>query len=353
MINVALIGIGNCASSLVQGVQYYTDTPEAPGLILRDVCGFTASDIEFVAAFDADRSKVGKTLDAAILAGRNNTLGLVEAVRGPLCPVHPAPVFDGIGEIYGRYVEQTATEGDVDAVLESTKPDVLVNYLPVGSDHATRFWADRAIHHGIAFVNAIPSFIVSDPEWAERFRQAGVPCAGDDVKSQIGATIIHRMLAHLFATRGGVIDTTYQLNFGGNMDFMNMLEGGRIETKKKSKMSSVVHEVPDIAAENIHISPTGYVEFLKDQKIAYINVTGRAFGGAPLEIECKLKVWDSPNSAGVVIDLIRFTAAAARLGMGGPIPVCPYYFKSPSTNLPDDVAEQVAREFAGHTIPTR
>lgn len=351
MIKVALVGVGNCASSLVQGVAYYTLNPDASGLIIKDVCGFSASDLEFVAAFDVDQDKVGKPLNEAIFAGKNNTTKLVDAMAGASCRVNAAPVLDGIGTVYKDVVN--VVDGAVDAVnkiLSSTQPDVLVNYLPVGSDGASQFWAEMCLTHNIGFVNAIPSFIVSNADWAQRFSEAGVPCAGDDVKSQIGATIIHRALARLFEQRGGEVDTTYQLNFGGNMDFRNMLETERLHSKKKSKASSVQHEIPAVADSQVHISPTDYIEFLGDQKIAYINLSGTAFGGTPLEIECKIKVSDSPNSAGVVMDVVRFVAAAKKRGQGGPVDITPFYFKSPPQNIADDEAEKIALEIASNSV---
>jgi myo-inositol-1-phosphate synthase len=345
VIRVVLVGIGNCASALVQGVAYYSHSPDAPGLIIRDVCGYRPSDIEFVAAFDVDQEKVGHQLDRAIFSGRNNTLRFFKPNTD--CVVSAGPVLDGTGSSYRDAIR--VVEGSLDSVdetLRKSKADVLINYLPVGSDSATKFWAERCLVHKIGFVNAIPSFVVSDPEWAKKFTEGGIPCAGDDVKSQIGATILHRALVQLFESRGGSIRDTYQLNFGGNMDFFNMLEVGRIESKKISKAYAVQSEGPALTKDQFHISPTGFVKFLGDQKIAYINVSGSVFGGAQIEIECKVKVHDSPNSAGVVIDVVRFVAAARRRGIAGPIEVCPFYFKRPPNNEHDYNAEIVARRQA-------
>jgi len=354
MIKVALVGIGNCASALVQGVSYYRQNSDAPGLIIKEVCGFTPSDIEFTSAFDVDSSKVGFSLDKAIFSGKNNTIKISDNIENASCIVAPAPVFDGAGRSYREKIDliepDEYSEYNVNKILSSSKPDVLVNYLPVGSEQATQFWAKKCIEYNIGFINAIPSFIVSDPKWAKQFSDSKTPCVGDDVKSQVGATIIHRALVHLFSSRGAKVDSTYQLNFGGNMDFYNMLEDGRLISKKKSKLSSVRHEIPNIEENMIHISPTDYIQFLEDQKIAYINIIGRGFAGTPMEVECKLKVWDSPNSAGVVIDLIRFVAAAKIAGHFGPLPICPFYFKSPPYNLTDVEAEKIAYETASKIV---
>jgi myo-inositol-1-phosphate synthase len=231
--------------------------------------------------------------------------------------------------------------------------DRTVNYLPVGSNEATKYWAVKCLDQGISFLNAIPSFIVSDKLWSTRFEEAGLPCAGDDVKSQIGATIIHRALVRLFSSRGGTLINSYQLNFGGNMDFLNMMDEGRLRSKKLSKLSSVRHELGDQPEPQLHISPTDYVQFLGDHKIAYINLSGHAFAGSDIEIECRLKVWDSNNSAGVVIDVIRFLAAARLASVAGPIPICPFYFKSPPYNLPDDEAERIVRTLAEREMPVK
>lgn len=346
MIKVAIVGVGNCASALVQGVHYYRHTSTTDGLIISEIFGLAVQDIEFVAAFDVDKLKVGHPIEKAIFEGKNNTLQFFVPTSST-CRVSAAPRFDGIGQIYeGQLSLATTSEADARRTLAAANPDVLVNFLPVGSDEATRYWATVCLEMGIGFVNAIPSFIVSDPHWASRFSAAGVPCMGDDVKSQIGATIVHRTLVRIFQARGGTLDNTYQLNFGGNMDFLNMLEDKRITSKRISKTNSVVSQITQDRPVDIHISPTDYVEYLRDNKIAYINLKGKAFGGAPIEIETKMSVWDSPNSAGVVVDAIRFVAGARRERIGGPLPVCDFYFKSPPEQQGDAEAEHRARECA-------
>lgn len=352
MIKVALVGIGNCASALVQGISYYTAYPNASGLITADVCGYRASDLVIVAAFDVDPQKVGRPLHEAIYLGKNNTIRFHEA-KPSVCIVSPAPLLDGVSKGYAEQMN-TPLSGDIEEakeLLKRVRPDVLVNYLPVGSDAATQFWAETCLELKIAFVNAIPSFIVSAPDWATRFRDKGVACAGDDVKSQVGATLLHRALAHAFSSRGAEIGTTYQLNFGGNMDFYNMLEDERIESKKISKHNAVRAELPpNMQMENVHISPTGYIGFLADKKLAYINVIGTGFGGTPIEVELKLSVWDSPNSAGVILDVVRFVADSARRGIGGPIDVCDFYFKSPPVQRSDTVAGLAANANANANL---
>lgn len=346
-IRVAIVGVGNCASALIQGVSFYRIHPDAPGLIIRNIQGFTLSDIEFVAAFDVDQSKINCELGKAIFLGRNNVPCIGVDTSYATCRVSPAPLLDGMGDLYKQVISvSTDCCLDIDSILANTRPDVLINYLPVGSDEATKFWATKCLDHGISFLNAIPSFIVSDKIWASRFRTAGLPCAGDDVKSQIGATIIHRALVHLFNSRGGELKTSYQLNFGGNMDFFNMLDDGRLSSKKISKLSSVRSEVGNRSNPQLHISPTDFVGYLGDQKIAYINLLGTGFAGSEIEIECKLKVWDSNNSAGVVVDVIRFLAAARIASVAGPIAVAPFYFKSPPHNLTDDEAEKIVQAYA-------
>jgi myo-inositol-1-phosphate synthase len=346
MIKVAIVGIGNCASSLVQGVHYYRKNQSSAGLIIPQIFGFFVRDIEFVAAFDVDTRKVGCPLEEAIFKGQNNTLSFFRP-QSSSCVVSSAPRFDGVGEVYGEQIEVvTGSDSDVHRVLDVSKPDVLVNYLPVGSDQGTKYWASLCIEMGIGFVNAIPSFVVSEPEWGSKFSNAHVPCTGDDVKSQIGATIVHRALVRIFEGRGGTIDNTYQLNFGGNMDFLNMLEGKRLTSKRISKTNSVVSQISRGGEVDIHISPTDYIKYLRDNKIAYINLKGAGFGGAPIEIETKMSVWDSPNSAAVVVDAIRFTAGAKKEGIGGPLPICDFYFKSPPEQRGDVEAEQKARQYA-------
>lgn len=338
MIRVALVGIGNCASALVQGVTYYRRQPDMPGIITPIIHGLRISDIEFVAAFDIDSTKVGLPLREAIFAGRNNTLRFAHEIESADCLVEPAPALDGFGpKLTAKTSLSTAPTEDMDAILKRARPDVLVNYLPVGADIASKYWAETCIRNKIAFVNAIPSFVASDPDFERRFREAGVPIAGDDVKSQIGATLLHRSLVRMFAMRGGQIDSTFQLNFGGNTDFENMLEDRRLDSKLKSKLSSVRSEF-DSSTTDMHISPSGYISHLQDQKLAYVNVVGHAFGGAPIEIECRIKVWDSPNSAGVIADVIRFAFSSLQRGEGGAIPVCDFYFKSPPSQSRDEDA---------------
>lgn len=338
-IRVALIGVGNCASSLIQGTFYYRS--RRAGLISWKIGPYEPSSIEFSAAFDVDRDKVGKPLDQAIFLGQNNTLKFSD-VPAIGVEVLPGPVLDGVGERYGEKVSTIGSDAPVDVVkvLRESHTDILVNYLPVGSSEATRWWANKALDAGCAFVNCIPEFIASQPDWQERFRAAGLPLVGDDVKSQLGATIVHRTLAHLFAARGITIEKTYQLNFGGNMDFYNMLESNRLTSKRRSKSSSVEAEIPGgLSPGNIHIGPSDYVQWLGDRKWCYIRIEGTAFGGAPLNLELKLEVWDSPNSAGVVIDVIRCAKVALDHHVGGPlIPVGAVYMKSPPKQHPEEEA---------------
>jgi len=349
MIKVALVGVGNCASALVQGVAYYSSTDSIDGLIIPTVFGYSVSDISFVAAFDVDASKVGQPLTEAVFLGSNNVPRIVD-LRPSDCRVSPSPIMDGLGRTYSSRVKAaSASFDDVHKVLEESRPDVIINYLPVGSDEATRAWANICLQHHIGFVNAIPSFIASDPDWSKKFDDAKIPLAGDDVKSQIGATIIHRALTQIFACRGGSISSTYQLNFGGNMDFFNMTEDNRLANKRISKRRSVTSMHPaslEGNEERVHISPTDYVSFLGDNKIAYINMRGTGFAGSPIELELKMSVWDSMNSAGVIVDVIRFVAGAAREGIGGTLPICDYYFKSPLFNQGDVSAEHRARQVA-------
>lgn len=302
-IRVAIAGVGNCASSLVQGVEYYKDTKDEdkiPGLMHNNFGGYRVRDIEFVAAFDVDALKVGKDLSEAIEASQNNTIKFadvpnlgVEVLRGP--------TNDGLGEYYRQMIEESDAEPvDVAQVLRDKKVDVLVSYLPVGSEQADKAYAQAAMDAGCAFVNCLPVFIASDPEWAQKFRDAGVPIVGDDIKSQVGATITHRVLARLFEDRGVRLDRTYQLNVGGNMDFMNMLQRSRLESKKISKTRAVTSVVPhDMDPHNVHIGPSDYVAWLDDRKFAFVRLEGTTFGDVPLSLEYKLQVWDSPNSAGV------------------------------------------------------
>ena len=350
-IRVAIAGVGNCASSLVQGVEYYRNadpTEEVPGLMHVVLGGYHVGDVDFVAAFDVDAAKVGLDLGKAIHAGQNNTIKFAN-VGHLRVEVQRGPTFDGLGKYYRETVEESPAEPvDVAAVLREAKADVLVSYLPVGSEQAQRFYAQACLDAGVAFVNAIPVFIASDPEWAAKFEAANLPIVGDDIKSQVGATITHRMLARLFEDRGTAIDRTYQLNFGGNMDFKNMLERSRLESKKISKTQSVTSQIEQgIESDNVHIGPSDHVPWLDDRKWAYIRLEGRNFGDVPLNIELKLEVWDSPNSAGVIIDAVRCCKLALDRGIGGPLTgPSAYFMKSPAVQYHDDVAREMVEKFA-------
>src|SRR3954464_3529969 len=322
-IRVAIAGVGNCASSLVQGLAYYRDADPAdsvPGLMHVALGGYHVRDVEVVAAFDVDAAKVGLDVGKAIFSGQNNTIRF--APVGELgVTVQRGPTFDGLGKYYRQTVEESLDEPvDVAAALRESGAEVLVAYLPVGSEQAQKHYAQACLDAGVAFVNAIPVFIASDPEWAAKFTDAGVPIIGDDIKSQVGATIVHRMLARLFEDRGLVLDRTYQLNVGGNMDFKNMLERERLESKKISKTQSVTSQIDNgIQDDDVHIGPSDHVAWLDDRKWAYIRLEGRNFGDVPLNIELKLEVWDSPNSAGVIIDAVRCAKIAKDRGIGGPL----------------------------------
>ncbi|GAB37578.1 MULTISPECIES: inositol-3-phosphate synthase [Gordonia] len=353
-VRVAIVGVGNCASSLVQGVQYYKDADEnatVPGLMHVKFGQYHVRDVEFVAAFDVDAKKVGFDLSDAIFASENNTIKIAD-VPPTGVTVQRGHTLDGLG----KYYLQTITEADGDGVdvvktLKDNEVDVLVSYLPVGSEQADKFYAQCAIDAGVAFVNALPVFIASDPEWAEKFRAAGVPIVGDDIKSQVGATITHRVMAKLFEDRGVALDRTYQLNVGGNMDFKNMLERERLESKKVSKTQAVTSNLTGSLAgkvedKNVHIGPSDHVAWLDDRKWAYVRLEGRAFGDVPLNLEYKLEVWDSPNSAGIIIDAVRAAKIAKDRGIGGPIlPASAYLMKSPPEQLADDVARQQLETF--------
>ena len=350
-IKVAIAGVGNCASSLVQGVEYYRGADPAervPGLMHVMLGGYHVGDVEFVAAFDVDADKVGLDVAKAILAGQNNTIRFAD-VPDLGVNVLRGPTFDGLGQYYREaIVESPAAPVDVAAVLRESGADVLVSYLPVGSEEAQRYYASCALEAKVAFVNAIPVFIASDPVWAERFRAAGIPIVGDDIKSQVGATIVHRMLARLFEDRGTVLDRTYQLNVGGNMDFKNMLERTRLESKKISKTRAVTSQLDvAIAAESVHIGPSDHVAWLEDRKWAYLRLEGRNFGDVPLNIELKLEVWDSPNSAGVIIDALRCAKIGLDRGIGGPLEgPCAYFMKSPPVQHRDQDAQRMVEAFA-------
>jgi myo-inositol-1-phosphate synthase len=310
--------------------------------------GYHVGGVDFVAAFDVDAAKVGLDLGKAVFSGQNNTIKFAEV--GELgVQVQRGPTFDGLGKYYRQTVEESPAEPvDVAQTLRDTKADVLVSYLPVGSEVAQKHYAQACIDAGVAFVNAIPVFIASDPEWAQKFTDAGVPIVGDDIKSQVGATIVHRMLARLFEDRGMVLDRTYQLNVGGNMDFKNMLERERLESKKISKTQAVTSQLDHgIEADDVHIGPSDHVAWLDDRKWAYIRLEGRNFGDAPLNIELKLEVWDSPNSAGVIIDALRCAKVAKDRGIGGPLlGPSAYFMKSPPVQYRDEDAHRMVEEFA-------
>ena len=349
-VRVAIVGVGNCASSLVQGVEYYKDADPAgrvPGLMHVTFGPYHVSDVEFVTAFDVDAKKVGRDLAEAIVASENNTIKICD-VPPTGVTVQRGPTLDGLGQYYQEMIsESTDPVVDVVAALRDAQADVLVSYLPVGSEQADRFYAQCAIDAGVAFVNALPVFIASDPEWAAKFTEAGLPIIGDDIKSQVGATITHRVLAKLFEDRGVELLRTYQLNFGGNMDFMNMLERSRLVSKKVSKTQSVTSQIPhEMEKAAVHIGPSDHVPWLDDRKWAYIRLEGRAFGDVPLSLEYKLEVWDSPNSAGVIIDAIRAAKIAKDRGIGGPmLSAASYFMKSPPEQYGDDVARDLVEKF--------
>ncbi|MDQ3113983.1 MAG: inositol-3-phosphate synthase [Actinomycetota bacterium] len=354
-VRVAIVGVGNCAASLVQGVHYYADAdPDArvPGLMHVQFGPYHVRDIEFVAAFDVDAKKVGRDLSEAIVASENNTI--------KICDVPPLDVtvqrghtYDGLGDYYREIITESDDEPvDVVATLRAARAEVLVCYLPVGSEDAARFYAQCAIDAGVGFVNALPVFIASTPEWAQKFTDAGLPIVGDDIKSQVGATITHRVMAKLFEDRGVELLRTYQLNFGGNMDFMNMLERKRLQSKKISKTQSVTSQIPhEMAKADVHIGPSDYVPWLDDRKWAYVRLEGKAFGDTPLNLEYKLEVWDSPNSAGVIIDAVRAAKIAMDRGIAGPLlSASSYFMKSPPVQYSDDEAYDAVEAFIAGTI---
>jgi myo-inositol-1-phosphate synthase len=349
-IRVAIVGVGNCASSLVQGVHYYADadpSERVPGLMHVQFGPYHVRDVKFVAAFDVDAKKVGQDLAEAIVASENNTIKICDVP--PLgVIVSRGPTYDGLGVYYREIISESDEQPvDVVQVLKDTEVDVLVSYLPVGSEEADRFYAQAALDAGVAFVNALPVFIASDPTWAQQFADAGVPIVGDDIKSQVGATITHRVLAKLFEDRGVELLRTYQLNFGGNMDFMNMLERKRLQSKKISKTQSVTSQIPhEMAKADVHIGPSDHVPWLDDRKWAYVRLEGRSFGDTPLNLEYKLEVWDSPNSAGVIIDALRAAKIAKDRGIGGPVlSASSYFMKSPPEQYSDDEARQAVEDF--------
>ncbi len=349
-IRLAIAGVGNCASSLLQGIQYYKDadaSERVPGLMHVELGGYHIRDIELVAAFDIDADKVGIDVSKAAFAGPNNTIKFSDVPHLGVI-VQRGPTFDGFGEYYRQTCEESPAEPvDVAQLLRETRTDVLVSYLPVGSEQAQKHYAQACLDAGVAFVNAIPVFIASDPEWAAKFEAAGVPIVGDDIKSQVGATIVHRTLARLFEDRGTTIDHTYQLNFGGNMDFMNMLERSRLKSKKISKTQSVTSQIDaGISDHDVHIGPSDHVPWLDDRKWALIRLEGRNFGDVPLTVELKLEVHDSPNSAGVIIDALRCAKVAKDRGLGGPVmPACQYFMKSPPVQVHDEDARDALELF--------
>ncbi|MHB1503169.1 MAG: inositol-3-phosphate synthase [Acidimicrobiales bacterium] len=351
-VRVAIAGVGNCASSLVQGIEYYRHADPAetvPGLMHVVLGGYHVGDVELVAAFDVDASKVGIDLGKAILAGHNNTIRFAQVGHLDVT-VQRGPTLDSLGQYYRATIEESPAEPvDVARVLADSGADVLVSYLPVGSEKAQRHYAQACLDTGVAFVNAIPVFIASDPVWAKKFLDAKVPIVGDDIKSQVGSTIVHRVLTRLFEDRGLALDHTYQLNFGGNMDFMNMLERERLESKKISKTQAVTSQIENFVldADDVHIGPSDHVPWLADRKWAYIRMEGRNFGDVPLNIELKLEVWDSPNSAGVIIDAVRCAKLALDRGIGGPlIGPSAYFMKSPPVQHHDDEAYRMVEAFA-------
>jgi myo-inositol-1-phosphate synthase len=349
-VRVAIVGVGNCASSFVQGVQYYKDANPAeqvPGLMHVDLGGYHISDIEFTAAFDIDADKVGKDLSEAIFSGQNNTYKFSDVPKLGV-KVHRGMTHDGLG----KYLKEKITKApgqtaDIVGILQDTQTDVLVCYLPVGSEQATKWYVEQALAAGVGFVNCLPVFIAREDYWDKRFTEAGLPIIGDDIKSQVGATIVHRQLARLFADRGVRMERTSQLNVGGNMDFYNMLERERLESKKISKTNAVTsimdHELP---AEDVYIGPSDYVPWLTDRKWAHIRVEGKSFGDVPLNVELKLEVWDSPNSAGIVIDAVRIVKLALNHGIAGQLDgPSSYLMKSPHNQRPDSLAREQTEEF--------
>lgn len=349
-VRVALIGVGNCASSLVQGVEFYKSAKEndhVPGLMHVNLGGYHIRDIEFSAAFDVVESKVGLDLSEAIFAHPNNTLKFADVPKLNV-PVERGMTHDGIGKYLSQLVKKApGPTADIVRILRETKTDVVVSYLPVGSEMATKWYVEQVLEAGCAFVNCIPVFIASQPYWQKRFAERGLPIIGDDIKSQVGATITHRVLTNLFRDRGVRLERTYQLNFGGNTDFYNMLERERLESKKISKTNAVTSQLDfEIDEQNVHVGPSDYVPWLSDRKWCYIRMEGTTFGNAPLNLELKLEVWDSPNSAGVVIDAVRCAKLALDRGLAGPIKgPSAYFMKTPPEQYTDDTARRKTEEF--------
>ncbi len=349
-IRVAIVGVGNCASSLVQGVEFYRDAPAdqtIPGLMHPVLGDYHVGDIRFVAAFDVDAAKVGQDLSKAITAGQNNTISFCDVPQLDVT-VQRGRTLDGIGTYIADVVEESAAaEVDVAEELRKARADVVISYLPVGSQEATEFYVEQALAAGCAFVNCIPVFIARTGEWADRFREAGLPIVGDDIKSQVGATILHRTLVNLFQDRGVKVDRTYQLNFGGNTDFLNMLERSRLVSKKESKTKAVTSQLETrTAVEDVHIGPSDHVPWLTDRKWAHIRLEGTGFGDTPLNVEAKLEVWDSPNSAGVVIDALRCAKLGLDRGISGPLyEASAYFMKSPPRQMRDEAAREAVETF--------
>jgi myo-inositol-1-phosphate synthase len=349
-VKVAIIGVGNCASSLVQGVQYYRSAKngaQVPGLMHPVLGRYHISDIEFTAGFDVAAKKVGRPLSEAIFAEPNNTQRFSDPPESSAM-VYRGDLKDGLGKYLSRTIGVSAEEPvQVAEVLRETKTDVVVSYLPVGSEKATRWYAEQVLKAGCAFVNCIPVFVASDKDWRRRFESKGLPLIGDDIKSQVGATIVHRVLTNLFRERGVRLDRTYQLNFGGNTDFLNMLERERLESKKISKTEAVLSQLTERPLDtDIHVGPSDFVPWLKDRKICYIRMEGTTFGGQPLNCELKLEVWDSPNSAGVVIDAVRCAKLGLDRGIGGALTSpCAYFMKSPPRQFSDDEARRKTEDF--------
>lgn len=349
-VRVAIIGVGNCASSLVQGLEYYKNTPDdatVPGLMHVNLGGYHIRDIEITMGIDINLTKVGKDMSEAIFAEPNNTLKFTD-VPFMNAPVVRGMTHDGLGKYLSQVIKKApGPTADIVRLLKESKTDVVVSYLPVGSEMATKWYVEQIIEAGCAFVNAIPVFIASSEYWGMRFKEAGLPILGDDIKSQVGATILHRVLTSLFVDRGVRIDRTYQLNFGGNTDFMNMLERERLESKKISKTGAVTSMIPyDLGADNVHVGPSDYVPWLTDRKWCYVRMEGTTFGDVPLNLEAKLEVWDSPNSAGVIMDAVRCAKLALDRGMSGPI-VAPssYFFKTPPKQFKDNICRDMTEAF--------
>ncbi len=349
-VRVALVGVGNCANSLLQGVEYYKDSPDdqfVPGLMHVNLGGYHIRDIEFTAAFDVTTDKVGKDLSEAIWAHPNDTIKFAEVPKTGI-EVQRGMTHDGLGKYISEVVTKAPGEtADVVGILRDTKTDVVVNYLPVGSDAATKWYAEQVLEAGCAMVNCMPVFIAREAYWQRRFEEKGLPIIGDDIKSQVGATITHRVLTSLFRERGVRLDKTMQLNVGGNSDFLNMLERERLESKKISKTNAVTSMLDyDLGAKNVHVGPSDYVPWLSDRKWAYIRMEGSAFGDVPLNLELKLEVWDSPNSAGIVIDAVRLAKLALNNGVAGALEgPSSYLMKSPPKQVPDDEAYDAAERF--------